>query len=347
VSTNVNLVSVGLIGCGQIAQSVHLKILQSLPGTRLIAIADPDASSREAAARLAPAARVVADYHDVLSRDDVHAVVLALPSGQHADAAVAAFGAGKHVYLEKPLATNLRDAEAAVGAWQRAGRVGMIGFNYRFNSLYRRARDLIGHGGLGEPLAVRSVFALAAQPLAAWKTRRATGGGVLLDLASHHVDLIRFLFDTDICDLTCDVQSRSSEGDTAFLQARLGNGATVQSFFSFGASDEDRFEIYGTAGKLTIDRCHAMDLQYRGPTSAAYRADQLRHVWGSLQRIGYGLERRRAFGGEPSWQLALNHFIEAVRGEHPAEPDFRDGFESLKIVLAAERAAATSGLQRA
>jgi myo-inositol 2-dehydrogenase/D-chiro-inositol 1-dehydrogenase len=339
-------VNLGLIGCGKIAQSVHLKILQSLPGARLTAIADSDASSRDAAARLAPAATVVANYNDLLCRDDVHAVVLALPSGQHAAAAVAAFGAGKHVYLEKPLATNLHDAEAAVRAWQQAARVGMIGFNYRFNGLYDRARNLIGRGALGEPVAVRTVFAMAAQPLALWKTRRATGGGALLDLASHHIDLVRFLFHTDIRDLACNVQSRISEGDTVSLQAQLGNGATLQSFFSFCATDEDRFEIYGTAGKITIDRCHAMDVQYRGPTNAAYRSDQLRHLLGSLQRIGYGFERRRAFGGEPSWQLALSHFIGAVRGEHAAAPDFHDGLESLKIVLSAEQVAASAGPER-
>jgi myo-inositol 2-dehydrogenase/D-chiro-inositol 1-dehydrogenase len=231
-----------------------------------------------------------------------------------------------------------------VRAWKRAGRIGMIGFNYRFNKLYREARELVSRGTLGEAIAVRSVFAMAAGPLPAWKKRRATGGGVLLDLASHHIDLVRFLLNTDIRDVACDLQSRLTEDDTAFLRLRFVNGAAGQLFFSFCASDEDQFEIYGTAAKLTVNRCHAMTVQRTGPTSATRRADQLRYCRESLMQIGYGLARRRAFGHEPSWQMALERFTAAVRGQCPAEPDFHDGYQSLKIVLAAEEAALNSRL---
>jgi predicted dehydrogenase len=339
------MVNVGLIGCGQLAQSVHLKVLERMPEVRVTAIAEPDMRLRQAASRLAPRAQAVSTYQQLLARDDLEAVVLALPSDRHAEAAIAAFRAGKHVYLEKPLATNRSDAEAVLQAWQQTNCVGMIGFNYRFNKLYRRARDLIRDGAVGQVIAVRSVFAVAARPLAAWKTRRATGGGVLLDLASHHFDLVRFLFDTDIADVRCDLQSRVSEGDSAFVLLRLANGATAQLFFSLCANDEDQFDIYGTAGKLAIDRCHAMDVQRHSPASDAHRADQLRNGLTSLQRIGYGLARRRAFGHEPSWQLALEHFVNAVRGECSAEPDLYDGYESLKAVMAAEAAAAIPTLQ--
>jgi predicted dehydrogenase len=339
------IVNVGLIGCGQLAQSVHLKVLHNMPEVRLTVIAEPDTTLRKAASRLAPHAQAVSTYQQLLAHDDLQAVVLALPSDRHAEAAIAAFRGGKHVYLEKPLATNRPDAEAVLRAWEQTKCVGMIGFNYRFNKLYRRARDLIRGGAVGEVIAVRSVFALAARPMAAWKTRRATGGGVLLDLASHHFDLVRFLIDTDIVDVRCDLESRVSEGDSAFVQLRLANGATAQLFFSSCASDEDQFDIYGTAGKLAIDRCHAMDVQRHGPRSGTYRADQFRNGLRSLQRVGYGLERRRALGHEPSWQLALEHFVSAVRGECPAEPDLYEGYESLKIVMAAEEAAMSSRLQ--
>jgi myo-inositol 2-dehydrogenase/D-chiro-inositol 1-dehydrogenase len=313
----------------------------------LTAIAESDATSREAAHRCAPGARALADYRALLEQKDVEAVVVALPSDQHALAARAALDAGKHVYLEKPLATNLADAEAVVRAWRAADRIGMIGFNYRFNKLYRRARQLIREGFVGDPVAVRSVFAMAAHPLPVWKTRRATGGGVLLDLASHHFDLIRFWFDTEIDDVSCDVESRLTEDDTAFVRLRLANGASVQSFFSLCATDEDRFEIYGTAGMMRIDRCHAMDVEQCGPGADTHRGDQVRHWMRSLRGIGYGLARQRAFGHEPSWQVALEHFVDAVRTGRPAAPDFQDGYESLKIVVAAEQAATITRRQPA
>jgi predicted dehydrogenase len=344
VRGKVDAVNVGVIGCGQHAQGVHLRILRTLPGVRVAAIAELDDAARRAASRLVPDASALADYDELLSRGDVEAVVVALPPARHAEAAIAALEAGKHVYLEKPIATTLADAEAVVRAWKRAGRIGMIGFNYRFNKLYREARELIGRGVLGEPIAVRSVFAMAAGPLPAWKTRRVTGGGVLLDLASHHVDLVRFLLNTEIRDISCDLQSRLTEDDTAFLRLRCVNGAAGQLFFSFCANDEDQFELYGTAGKLTVDRCHAMTVQRTRPASATRRADQFRYGRESLLQIGYGLARRRAFGHEPSWQMALECFTAAVRGQCAAEPDFDDGYRSLKIVLAAEEAALNSSL---
>jgi myo-inositol 2-dehydrogenase/D-chiro-inositol 1-dehydrogenase len=347
VGSDAGLVNIGLIGCGRIARSVHLKILRNTPAVRITAIAEPDTNTHSEARHLAPDACLSTHYDSLLARDDVDAVLLALPTGQHAEAALAAFAAGKHVYLEKPLATNLADAETVLEAWRRADRVGMIGFNYRFNQLCRRARELLRQGALGELIAVRSVFSSAMRPLPPWKTRRATGGGVLLDLASHHIDLVRFLFDTDVLDVTCDLQSRVTEDDTAFLTMLAANGATVQSFFSSCANDEDRFEIHGSAGEMTIDRCHGMDVTRRGPHDATHRADQMRHWARSIRGLGYGLARWRSIGHEPSWQLALEHFISAVRGEHPAEPTLRDGYESLKVVVAAEEAARSRKLQLA
>jgi len=332
-------VKVGVIGCGRIAQSVHLKILRSLPGVHVIGVAAPDPSCRKAASSLVPRASIVSDYRDLLAHKDVEAVVLSLPPAHHAEAAIAAFEAGKHVYLEKPMATDLRDGEAVIAAWERASRIGMMGFNYRFNSLYVEARDLIARGVLGKPVAIRSTFALAQRALAGWTTRRESGGGVLLELASHHVDLVRFLMQSEIVDLSCQIESRRTESDTAFVTLTLASGVTVQSFFSLCAVDEDKFEIYGDAGKITIDRSHAMAVEYRSASNASYRADQLRHQVTSLKRLGYGFVRNRAPGHEPSWQLALAHFVGAVRGQQRATPDLHDGLESLRILLAAEQAA--------
>jgi predicted dehydrogenase len=343
--SHTRIVNVGVIGCGQLARSVQLRILANMRDVRVTAVAEPDPALRDAASRLVPDAQTFATYQQLLALDSVDAVILALPNDRHAEAAVSAFATGKHVYLEKPLATSRRDGEDVLRAWERSGRVGMIGFNYRFNKLYGRARALIRAGALGELVAVRSVFAMAARPLPVWKQRRVSGGGALLDLGSHHLDLVRFLLDTEVIDVTCDVQSRSSESDSAFVRLTLANGATAQMFFSLCAADEDQFEIYGTAGKIRIDRCHAMDVQLRGAAGEAYRADQMRYWLASLQNLGYGFARQRAFGHEPSWQIALEQFIGAVRGQRPAKPDLYDGNESLKIVLAAENAAVAPGLQ--
>ena len=155
-----------------------------------------------------------------------------------------AFENRKHVYLEKPLATNIEDAKR-VQFWRgrKAKAVGMIGFNYRFNSHYAEIRRCIESRELGELVSARSVFSSSDRNLAPWKQRRVTGGGVLLDLASHHIDLARFLFGQDVAEVLAQVWSQKSEGDSAFLELRLANGLKVQSFFSLCSIGEDSFKI--------------------------------------------------------------------------------------------------------
>jgi predicted dehydrogenase len=117
-------------------------------------------------------------------------------------------------------------------AWWRAGVVGMVGFNYRFNALYQATRLHIQSGRLGELVGVRSVFSSAARDLPAWKRTRQDGGGVLPDLASHHVDLVHFFFGQAVRDVFAGLWSQRGDGNSAMLQLRLADGLQIQSFFS-------------------------------------------------------------------------------------------------------------------
>jgi len=306
----------GLAGCGRIAQLVHLKVLRELPGVELAAVAEADPQRLDEARRLAPGAAAVSSYEELIAMPGVEAVVICLPNDLHARAAAAALRAGKHVYLEKPLATSLAEARPALEAWRRAGRVGMIGFNYRFHPLYRSARLRLERGELDELLGARSVFCSAARPLPPWKRSRQSGGGALLDLASHHIDLVHYLFGQAVCEVAATLRSVHSEDDTATVELRLAGGMQVQSFFSLDAVDEDRFEIYGRGGKLIIDR------------------QRLGLVESLFEKMG---RPRR----EPSYAAALQHFVAAAEGRLRAEPDFEDGRRSLAIVEAAEESART------
>jgi myo-inositol 2-dehydrogenase / D-chiro-inositol 1-dehydrogenase len=245
---------IGVMGCGGIARAVHLPLLSRLPQVEVVALAEADPERRAAAAKWARGASLFAGYPELLRESAAEAVLICLPNALHAEAAIASFEHGRHVYLEKPLATGLADARSVLSAWKTAGVTGMIGFNYRFNPLYQEARRQIASGRLGKLVGVRSVFATSAANLPAWKRSRAGGGGVLLDLASHHLDLVRFFFDQEICAVSADLRSLRSEGDSAVLQLRLSDGLLVQSLFSFRAVEEDRFEVYGETGKLTVDR---------------------------------------------------------------------------------------------
>jgi predicted dehydrogenase len=334
-------VAVGLIGCGTIAQNVHLGLLARMPGVQMVALAETDAQRLEEAARQVPRARPCTDFAQLLALPDVEAVVVSLPNALHAEVAIAAMQAGKHVYVEKPLATNLADAREVVQVWRQTGVVGMVGFNYRCHLLHQAARQHLAAGALGQVTAVRTVFATAARARPAWKGRRDTGGGVLLDLASHHTDLVRFLFDQPIVAVSAQVRSQCSEADTATLELRLSDGVLVQSFFAYNAADEDRFEIYGTAGKLTVDRFLSLNVELSPPALALGRLTRLARGVRALVRSPYLLSSLRAPRAEPSFEVALTRFVSAVRSGRPERPDLDDGYRSLAILAAAEESART------
>ena len=334
-------IKVGLIGCGWFAQAVHLPILRRLPEVELIAFAEPDPDRRQEARRCVPAALVYADYRDLLNMRGLDAVIVSVPTALHAEVAIAAIQLGKHVYLEKPIATSLSEADRIMKAWKQAGVVGMVGFNYRFNALHQAARMQIRAGKLGPLVGARSVFSTPVCSMPTWKQTRLNGGGVLLDLASHHIDLVRFLFQQDVRMVYADIESRCTEHDTATLHLRLANGLQVQSFFSLCARDEDRFEIYGQAGKLTVDRYHALDVDV---TTTDGRVSPLHRMTQKLKpfvNAPYLLKKLRSPWHEPSYREALSRFVSAVRGGEKGSPGLLDGYRSLEVICAAEQSART------
>ena len=328
---------IGVIGCGQIARAIHLPVLARLPDARVVALAEPVESSRAAAAALAPGAPTFTDHRELLQAGGLDAVVICAPPHLHAPTAIAAFDAGLHVYLEKPLAPSAADGARIVDAWRRSRRIGMMGFNFRFHPQAERIRQRIGAGDIGTPLGARTVFTILPHELPEWKRARRTGGGVLLDLASHHVDLVTHLLGESVVRVYASTRSLRGEGDHAAVQLELTSGAMVQIFVSLGTVDENRIEIVGTAGKLVMDRTELLRPDH---VPATQRGARLRR----LRRAVTALEPRlvlRSPGAEPSFEAALRVFVWGASGNAFAGPDIADGATNLAIIEAAEKSAAS------
>ena len=343
-SSSPTTISIGIIGCGRIAQAVHIPILMRLRGARITALADPDATRLSQASALAPHAARFPDYARLLATADVNAVVVSAPPALHSEVAIAALQADKNVYLEKPLATTLEDAERVCDVWRSSGRVGMIGFNYRFNRLYQEARKHLSSGSVGPLVAVRSIFSTTSDRLPDWTRSRSSGGGALLDLASHDIDLIHFLFGRDAVDVSADLRSLENEHDTAVLQMRLADGVPVQLIAAIGTAEEALLEIYGQRGKITVNRYQGLAANVSGQRATGW----LGKLWSSaptVRDLPYFAQKLRAPMHEPSFAVALEHFLGAIRGRHPAGPDFHDGYRSLSVILAAEESARAGRLE--
>ncbi len=133
----------GVIGCGAIAQMMHLPTLAERPDLFAIAgLADLDRATLDMVAARYHVERTTRDYHELLAHDDVEAV-LVLASGTHRPFVTAALAAGKHVFVEKPLGFSLAETEALAASARASGRVVQVGYHKRFDPAYQRARDLV------------------------------------------------------------------------------------------------------------------------------------------------------------------------------------------------------------
>jgi myo-inositol 2-dehydrogenase/D-chiro-inositol 1-dehydrogenase len=321
---------VGLIGCGALASAVHLRLLRRSPRARVVAVADPSPEARERARRIAPV-DVTADAAELLARADLDSVVVCAPSHLHAELAVAVIEAGRDLYLEKPLATRAEDAAAVVAAAERAGVVGAIGFNRRFHPLLERARRLVREGALGEVRAVRTAFCEPEGALPEWKRSRATGGGVLLDLASHHLDLVPWLVGRRIEAVEARTRSHESEEDEARVTVLLERELEAECLFSFRTARCDSIELLGERGVLRVDRY--------APALEVTVGRRRRRLPPSPALLEWRARRLVRPADDPSYRRALSAWLDAVRGGPNRCPTLADGLRSLEWVLAAQDSA--------
>lgn len=333
-------VRIGLVGYGAIASAVHARILRRLRTARLVAVADPDSGARAQAAHM-PGVAVGHDPDWLVGRNEIDAIVVCSPSWTHADAALAALAAGLHVYIEKPMATTLADGLRVAEAASGADVVAAVGFNRRLHPLHSLGRRLIAEGAIGAVSTVRCTFAepVPVATMATWKLRRASGGGALLDLASHHVDLLRWLLRTEITKVEASIASERTEDDTAELRLRTSSGVEVEGCFSFQGTRADLLDLTGDAGTLRIDR-YGWALDLRPSVDGSPSRHRLPAVWKpSRWRLG----RVVSPGNDPSWHAALAAFVDRIRGGGPYElAGPLDGLRSLEVVVAAETAARSS-----
>lgn len=332
-----------LTGCGRIARDVHIPVLRRLAGVQLVAVADIQEEALEATRHIAPGCAVFHNQNEMLDAVGADAVLIAVPSAVHAEMACQAFRRRKHVYLEKPIATSLEEARQVVAAWRKAGVVAMPGFNYRFHPLVRELRRLLENDRIGALLAARTTFSIAACAPASWRASRSRGGGALLDLASHHVDLIRFVFRREIAGVHASVRSIRSEDDCVAIQFHLQDGLVVQSLFSACGSELDSFEVFGEHGTLGFDRYFSEQVEYAGPGHGSARVQRLlNRVKSFVPRPGW-LKKVRAPAHEPSYEASLSAFVSAVREEARLECDLMDGYASIAAIAAAEESARAGG----
>ncbi len=332
---------IGILGFGSIVQNVHFNTLRKLNNVAISAIADSNPEHLKIAGSLAPDAVLYSDYDELLKQSDTDVVLICLPNHMHCDSATTTLSLGKHVYLEKPIASNLSDGSRVLESSYQSQSRCMVGFNFRFNALHQLAKEKIGSDMIGAINNVRTIFSSSLGASSDWKKSRATGGGVLLDLGSHHIDLMRYLFNVEISDVRARVWSVKTEEDNAELELRLTNGTEVHSYFSRSSSDQDLIEIYGARGTIKIDRFNAFNLDITTPGETKTRLGQFTNKLSSIIKSPLLLDRFISPKRERSYEVAMAHFIDAIINNKKVSPNLKDGYRSLQVIHAAEESAKT------
>jgi UDP-N-acetylglucosamine 3-dehydrogenase len=203
---------IGVIGVG-VMGSNHARVLSELPGVKLVGIADPDRKRRDFVARTLGCAAF--EDADALMRHGVDAVTIAAPTQLHRDIATACAGRGIHLLVEKPIASTVEESRAIVAAAHRAGVTLMVGHVERFNPAVETIKKAIKD---------QDILSIAITRVGPFPPRM-SNVGVVIDLAVHDIDLIRWFTDSEIIEIQPQTSSAIAEReDIALLQFRTASG---------------------------------------------------------------------------------------------------------------------------
>ena len=191
-------IRVGVIGTGEFVHACHLPGLQSHPEAEVVALCGSAYDRVRGIADRFNIPDVHTDYLELCSREDIDAVTIATPNAFHSRQAHAAFQHGKHVFCEKPLAVDVREAQAMVSAAQSSGKVHQVAFTFRNGYAVRELRHRIRRGDIGEPYYLRMQYdswnGLLPDFKVGWREKQhLAGGGMLQDLGVHLFDIARFV----------------------------------------------------------------------------------------------------------------------------------------------------------
>ncbi|MEU7861930.1 Gfo/Idh/MocA family oxidoreductase [Nonomuraea sp. NPDC049141] len=302
------------------------------------------------------------DWREVVRRDDVQIVDICTPGDSHAEIAIAALAAGKHVICEKPLANSVAEAEAMVRAAVSSSGKNMVAFNYRRVPAVALARRYVEEGRLGEIRHVRAQYLQdwivdPKFPLV-WRLQKdKAGSGSLGDIGAHIIDTAQFITGQNVVGVSAltetfvkerPLSSGSSEtgpvtvDDAALFIGRLSGGA-VASFeatrFATGRKNALRIELNGSLGSLAFD-FEAMNELWVSEGDGGFKrilVTEPDHPYAAAWwPPGHGL------GYEHTFTHEIKDFLEAIATNDDPAPSFADGLRVQRVLAAVERSAADS-----
>jgi len=324
-------VVLGIIGAGRIGKLHAENLKYFVPQARIKAIADVNLTPQiESWAKGLGVPVVSKDPKVILEDKEIQAVFICSSTDTHADFAVAAAKAGKHVFCEKPVDTTVPKVVAAIEAVKKAGVKLQVGFNRRFDHNFARIHELVKSGSVGSVHIVKISSRDPAPPPVSYV---AVSGGIFLDMMIHDFDMARFQAGSDVVEVFAQGAvlvdpgiGKAGDVDTALVTLKFANGA-------IGVIDNSRKAVYGYDQRVEVFGSKG-SAEAANDTPSTVKLSTEAGVIGD-KPLYFFLERyKEAFVAEEK------AFVAAVAEGEPVPVSGEDGLQDLIVALAAKKSLA-------
>ena len=316
-------IGIGIIGAGYMGQT-HAKTYTNLNSTKIIGIADIDFSKAKDLANKHHC-KAFKDYEELLSIPEIDAVSICTPDEIHKEPVISAARRKKHILLEKPIASNWKDAESIAKAVKESGIIFQIGFVERFNKSYIVAQKALQEGTIGKLISIRSQRICVRYAI----ERIAKRDDIITFLAIHDIDLFHW-FAGSIKKISVEADTYTflkypEHNDAALILIRFESRSLGLIQVTWGLIDSmpfkasSKLELIGDKGVIKVNTVdHSVTINSEK---------------GFNNLIGW--DRASAFNGQ------LSHFLDCVKENKPTKVGLKQGLDSLKIALAAQECVRT------
>ncbi|HOU11301.1 MAG TPA: inositol 2-dehydrogenase [Clostridiales bacterium] len=324
------MLNIGIIGVGRIG-SLHAKsVTYNIPSAKVLGITDVNAANSQAVASELGIEKIYDDYRQMLADPEIDAVMICSSTDTHADIAVEAAAAGKHIFCEKPVDLTPEKVYAVIEAVQKAGVKLQVGFNRRFDHNFARIEQMTRNGEIGDVHIIKITSRDPAPPPAEYS---AVSGGMFLDMTIHDFDMARFLAGSEVTEVyanaTCLVDPAIGEAgdvDTAVISLTFANGAVgvIDNSRKAVYGYDQRVEVFGSKGTLYAQNDTPNNVTLMNECSVS-----------SEKPLYFFLERYMQ-----SFRDEVLQFIDAIQNGKNTPTSVDDGLKSLLVALAAKESVA-------
>ena len=319
----------GMVSTGRASEVLMGPAVNAESNSHVVAVFSRERERAEAYAAK-HGGKAYTSYSELLADPDVDVVYIASPNALHAEQAIEAARAGKHIFCEKPLALNAKDAHRVVEAANKAGVKLGVDFQTRHYAANEAAIKLIRDGAIGNVMVMQIESCAAANPLKGWRTDPSLAGmGSVNNIAVHPLDLARYFAGSEATEVVAMTDAgRSDKLETiSLLLVRFENGALAYINGSQATPNPRAdMEIYGSAGRITGRNTTRPFLE------------------GELIVLSSGEEKTLPFSTKDGFQRAVESFNRSVIDKTDPNPSGEDGVKSVELVEAITKSARTGSV---